>query len=166
MTEKRTHLNDDQFVVSLVDENDLSKDAREHLLACPVCQEKRRALALDLDHIGGLARDLAPLPQKQPMPALREHRRFYFRLPAFSAAIAVALLVFCLWNIDLRTDSSNQVTKQLSVEEEMSPGLLDDILEASVVPPIYVDIAGASTSYFDDDFVEFVVPLNGQPDSV
>lgn len=166
MSEKPTHLNDDQLVVSIVDENDLPREAREHLLACPSCQEKREALVLELDHLGGLARDLTPLPQRKPMAARREQRRFYFRLPAFSAAVAVAFLALCLWNINLRTDSPNPVTTQLPIEAEMAPVLLDDILEVSVVPAIYMDIAGASTSYFDDEFVEFVVPLNGQPGSV
>jgi len=166
MKDKSMHLNEDQILLSLADVNDLSEDIKSHLLACPVCQEKKTALMSELEHLGEMAKDFTPLPQQKPVVLFRESRHFSFRLPVFAAGIAVVLVIACLLSLVLFTDSSKQMTARLSTEIEADLYLLDEILEESSLPEYYLDIAVASYSYFDDEFLEFVTPLEEQFNSV
>jgi hypothetical protein len=158
MKEKDVHLNEDQILLSLVDEKDLSGKRHSHLLDCAVCQKKRMSLMSDLERLGEMARDFAPLPEKKLVRPLREPRHFSFRLPAFAAGLASVVLIASLWSLTFFTDSSKQMTAQLSMETEISLDLVDDILGESILPQYYLDISAASYSYFDDEFLEFLVP--------
>lgn len=159
MKDKSIHLNEDQILLSLVDVNDLSGDRKSHLLACSVCQERKAALMSELEHLGEMARAFVPLPQQKPALVIRESRHPGFRLPVFAAGFAVVLVIACLLSLVLFTDSSKQMTARLSTEMEADLYLVDDILEESALPEYYLDMAVASYSYFDDEFLEFVVPL-------
>lgn len=166
MIDKGMHLSEDQILLSLVDENDLSQEVRSHLLACTACQEKKTALISELEHLGQMAKDLAPLPRQKPLPLVRESRHFSFRLRVLAAGFAVVLIIACLLSLVFFTDSSKQMTARLSTEMETDLYLVDEILEESTLPEYYLDIAVTSYSYFDDEFLEFVVPLEEQLDSV
>jgi len=166
MKDKSMHLNEDQILLSLVDENDLSGDIKGHLLECPVCQEKKTALMSELEHLGEMAKDFTPLPQQKPVLVFREHLHFSFRLRVIGAGFAVALIIACLLSLVLFTDSSKQMTARLSTEMEADLYLMDDILEESALPEYYLDIDVASHSYFDDEFLEFVAPLEEEFNSV
>jgi hypothetical protein len=166
MKDKSTHLNEDQILFSLVDENDLSDDTKNHLLACPVCQDKKMGLAAELERLGEMVKDFTPASQKRPLPPSQESRHFSFRLPAFAAGFALVLLIACIWGLALFTDSSKQMTAQLSTEMKEGLDLMEDIMEEAVLPEYYLDIAVASYSYFDDEFLEFVVPLEARDNSV
>ncbi len=160
------HLSEDQILLSLVDETDLSEQKQSHLLACPVCQEKKTALMSELERMGEMAKHFAPLPQQKPMLPLRESWHLRFRLPIFAAGLAVILLIAFLGSMSLFTDSSKQMTARVSTEREADLPLMDDLLEESAMPEYYLDIAVDSSSYFDDEFLNFVVPLEEQFDSV
>lgn len=166
MEDKRMHLNEDQILLSVVDETDLSEHKKSHLQACPICQEKRTALMSELERMGEMAKHFTPLPQQKPMLPFRESWHFGFRLPIFAAGLAVILLIAFLGSMSLFTDSSKQMTVRLSTEREADLPLMDDILEESAMPEYYLDIAVDSSSYFDDEFLKFVAPLEEQSDSV
>ena len=166
MKDKSMHLNEDQILLSLVDENDLSEDMKSHLLACIVCQEKKTALMSELQHLGEMAKDFAPLPQQKPVLLFREPRHLSLHLRILVAGFAVVLIIACLWSLVLFTDSSKPMTARLSTELEAHLYLMDDILKESALPEYYLDIAVASYNYFDDEFLEFVVPLEEQFDPV
>ena len=166
MEDKRMHLNEDQILLSLVDEMDLSEHTKSHLQVCPVCQEKKTALMSELERMGEMAKHFTPLPQQKPMLPLRESWHFRFRLPIFAAGLAVILLIAFLGSMSLFTDSSKQMTSRLSTEREADLPLMDDLLEEFAMPEYYLDIAVDSSGYFDDEFLKFVVPLEEQLDSV
>ncbi|KKK71690.1 hypothetical protein LCGC14_2911390 [marine sediment metagenome] len=84
----------------------------------------------------------------------------------FAAGVALVLIIALALSLVLFTDSSKQMTAQLSTEKEAYLYLLDEILEEAYLPDHYLDITAASNSYFDDEFVEFVVPLGDQFNSV
>lgn len=159
MKESNMHLNEDQIVLSLVDENDLSEDMKNHLLACPECQEKKTALISELKNLGKMAKGLTPLPKRKPALPVRKSRRFGLGLPVVAAGCAAALVIAFLWNTIFFNQPPKQMTARLSTEVEADFYLMDDILEESALPDYYLDIAVASYSYFDDEFLEFVVPL-------
>jgi len=62
------HLDEDQIIVSIVDEKDLPKKLKGHLEACPVCQERRGALMAQLEGMGHMAKELTPRPQSISLP--------------------------------------------------------------------------------------------------
>ena len=166
MKEKGTHLNEDQILLSLVDERDLSGDMKSHLLACSVCQDKKGVLMSELERMGQMANDFTPLPQKKPVLPFQKSHRFNFRLPVFAGGLAVVLLIAFLWSQALFTEPPKQMAAQLLTEMEVGLDLIDDILEASALPEYYLDMAVASNGYLDDEFLELLVPLGELDNSV
>ncbi len=166
MKDKNPHLSEDQILLSLVDENDLSDHMKNHLLSCSVCQDKKGILEFDLERLGRMAKDFTPLPRKKPVLSLRKSHRFGFRLPLFEAVLAVFLIIDFLWSQAYFTDPSKQMGAQLWTEAKVGLYLIDDILEESALPEYYLDIAVASYSYLDDEFLEFIVPVEEPDNSV
>jgi hypothetical protein len=164
MKDRGMHVDEDQILLSIVDGDDLSEDMKDHLTACPLCREKRTVLRCDLERLGEMAKEFTPLPRKGPVRPLSKPHRFPLRLPVFAAGFAVVLLIACLWGLSLFTDPSKQRMPPFSTEVKADLGLIDDIVEESAVPEYYLAIADAD-GYFDDRFLEFLVPLGEQGDS-
>ncbi len=76
------------------------------------------------------------------------------------------LIIMCLISFQLFTDSSKQITTRLAMETEEDLYLLEDILEESALPEYYLDIAVTFNSYFDDEFLEFITPMEEESNSV
>ena len=166
MKERGNHLTEEQILISLVDDNDLAEDARSHLLACPLCKDKKTAIMSELERLGEMAKKFAPSPRKKITLPLRPSRRIGLRLPAFAAGLAMVLLIVILWGPSFLTDSSKQRRAQFPFESNSGLHLVEDILGESALSNSYSDIAVSSYSYFDEEFLEFVVPLRNQGDSV
>lgn len=167
MKETRAHLNEEQIVLSLVDENDLPEAMRRHLKECLTCRNRRKSLAAELDHLGKMASELAPVPQRKPVVSSRKSRRFSFRFPVFASAVAVLVLAVFLFRVVLFTDSSRQhIDANLATQADVRLYLVGELLAESPLPECYRDITLGSYSYFDDDFLEFVAPLEEHIDSV
>jgi hypothetical protein len=166
MKDKSIHLSEDQILLSLVDENDLSEDTKSHFLACPACRRKKATFVLELDRLGEKAKDFTPDLKQKPVLFPRKPRYFFPRIPIFAAGFALVLIIVLALSLVLFTDSSKQMTAQLSTEKEEYLYLLDEILEEPYLSDHYLDITAASNSYFDDEFVEFVVPLEDPLNSV
>jgi len=166
MENKSMHLNEDQILVSLVDENDLPEDLKSHLQACPICQEKKITLISELENLGKTAKAFTPLPRQKPVLFLQKSRYYIFRRPVFTAGFSMILIIMCLISFQLFTDSSKQITTRLAMETEEDLYLLEDILEESALPVYYLDIAVTFNSYFDDEFLEFITPMEEESNSV
>jgi hypothetical protein len=164
MKDKGMHVNEDRILLSIVDGDDLSEDMKDHLTACPLCRAKRMALTCDLERLGEMAKEFTPLPRKGPVRPLWKPHRFPLRLPVFAAGFAVVLVIACLWSLSLFTHPSKQRMPPVSTEVKADLSLIDDIVEGSDVPEYYLDIAD-TYGYFDDRFLEFLVPLGEQGDS-
>ena len=76
------------------------------------------------------------------------------------------LIIMCLFSFQLFTDSSKQITTRLAMETEEDLYLLEEILEESALPEYYLDITVTFNSYFDDEFLEFIIPQEEQSNSV
>jgi len=166
MKDKTIHLSEDQLLFSLVDENDLSQDIKSHLWACPSCRQKKTAFELELDRLGERAKAFTPDPKQEPALLLQKSRAFFSRPAIFAAGFALVLIIVLASIIVRFTDSSKQMTARLSSEKEAYLYLVDEIVEEPNLPDLYLDIIAASNNYFDDEFVEFVVPLEDQANSV
>ncbi len=166
MKDKSNHLNEDEILFSLVEEPDLPEEIKSHLLACLVCQEKKKALMTELERLGKMARDFTPLPQQKPALPFRESRHFIFNRSVLAAGFSVVVIIACLWSLRSFTGSSKHITPGLSPEMEVDLYLMDDILGESALPEYYLDIAAPTYSYFDEEFLDFVVPLGEESNSV
>jgi hypothetical protein len=166
MKDKTPHLSEDQILLSLVDENDLSDHMKNHLLSCSVCQDKKGVLASDLERLGRMAKDFTPLPRKKPVLSSPKSHLFGFRLPVYAAGLAMVLIIAFLWGQAYFTAPSKEMRAQSSSEMKAGLYLIDDILEESALPEYYLDIAVASYSYLDDEFLEFIAPVEVPDNSV
>ncbi len=166
MKDKSIHLSEDQILLSLVDENDLSEDTKSHFLACPACRRKKATFVLELDRLGEKAKDFTPDLKQNSVLFSRKPRHFFPRIPIFAAGFALVLIIVLALSLVLFTDSSKQITTRLAMETEEDLYLLEDILKESALPEYYLDIAVTFNSYFDDEFLEFIIPMEEESNSV
>ncbi len=166
MKEKKIHMNEDQVLLSLIDENDLPKEMRSHLEGCKACQDKRASLLSELECLGKMAGKFTPAPRKRPILPVRESGRKRYHFPVFATGLASAVVVAFLCSVVLFSDSPEQMEADLSVESEVRLHLMEEILEETALSGHYLDITQTSYSYFDDEFLEFVIPVEEGFDSV
>ena len=180
---KEEHLNEDQIIMSVVDEDDLPESVKSHLKACPLCQEQRRGLMSQLDKMGGMAKDLAPQPKAGPLAYPKPWgpkpwdagawQRVFSRWPVFASALACFLIIAGIWGLMLLQGPEGKpqvrqvnIASDSSVEQRVAEMVfIEDLLEESALPDYYLDIAVASPEDFDDEFLEFVVPVEETDDS-
>ena len=62
-------------------------------------------------------------------------------------------------SVVLFSDSPEQMKASLSVNSEVRLYLMEEILEEPALSGHYLDITQTSYGYFDDEFLEFVVPV-------
>jgi hypothetical protein len=160
------HLNEKQLIAAVVAEEGLKEKPRRHLETCSLCRGERDALTSKLDLLGRMAKEFTPRPRKRPAIPLRESHPISFRRMALAAGLGAALLVAFIWGPALIPDPATQMVVELAGDEEMEVFLVDDILDESALPDYYLDMAASSDSYFDDEFMEILVPLEGYDNAV
>ena len=165
MKDRVGHLNEEQIIDSVIEGGGLTEEQRRHLETCPLCSEQRGALRSELDRLGRMAADYTPKPQNRPVISIPEFRLLTFRRTAFAAGFAVALLVFLLWGPAFFSDPEQELAV-LSNGEEMALLFVEDILEESASPYLDLDVAATSDAYFDEEFMELLVPTGEYNDSV
>jgi len=166
MKDKKIHLNEDQILLSLIDENDLPKEMRSHLENCNACQDKRASLLSELECLGKMAGEFTPEPRQRPILPVRESGRKRYHFPVFATGLASAVLVVFLCSIIFFSGPSEQMNTDLSVKSEVRLHLMEEILEEPALSGPYLDITQTAYSYFDDEFLEFVIPEEEEFDSV
>jgi len=165
MKDKNIHLKEDQILLSLVEENDLSEEKRKHLKKCSVCRERKTSLLTELQHLGEMADAFTPVHKKKPALPVKQPGPQRFRLPILGTGFATAVLVAILVSVHLFSDSSRQMQTDLTLEREVQMGLFEEILVESALSEQYLDMTPSSYSFLDDEFLEFVVPLEEQTGS-
>jgi len=166
MKDRIGHLNEGQIIDAVIDERGLKERQRRHLEMCPLCREEKAALTAELERLGQMAANFTPAPQKRPFIPARESRPFTFRRMALATGFAAALLVALIWGPAFLSDPRIQEVAEFSGEEEMDLFLVEDILAESALPENYLDMAASSQSYFDEEFMELLIPSGEYNDSV
>ncbi|MES0350366.1 MAG: hypothetical protein ABUK19_06570, partial [Desulfobacteria bacterium] len=62
-TDKDLHLDEDQLLWAVVEENELPLPLQEHLSACPQCRANKERFEGDLARLGQMAERFAPSPK-------------------------------------------------------------------------------------------------------
>lgn len=167
MKDTDTHLDEEQLVLSLVDEDDLPETRRKHLRDCPACLKKKKSLTAELDHLGKMADEFAPVPNRRPNVEFPEPRRLSSRIPIFAGGLAVSVLIVFLFGLVLFTDTSRRhIDAGQATQKDAGLHLVGELWDNSTLSVYYRDMAPGSYSYFDNDFLEFVAPLEEHSDSV
>ena len=167
MKSRNLHLDEDQIIRSVVDENDLAATVRNHLSTCVVCQVKKQQIEQELRSLGYMAKEFAPLPQQKVRPFHKTSSLWSWR-PVFATGFAAILLIAGIWWYGLFTSSQEKMMAQIIRETEKDRQLMAEIQALLSYAPLdlYPDI---STEFYDgyfDEFLEFVVPLEENQDAV
>jgi hypothetical protein len=85
---------------------------------------------------------------------------------ALAAGIGAALLIAFIWGPSFIPDPVTQMVAEVSGDEEMDVFLVEDILDEAALPDIYLDMAASSESYFDEEFMELLIPSEVYDDAV
>jgi hypothetical protein len=161
-TEVDKHLNEDQQLMAVVDERDLSGEKLHHLKECSACMAKVEQFRAGLSAFGDTAMSAVEpmtrtieLPEAEPAPV---SPRLSW-LPSFGAAVMAGLVLFVYFlAIEMTAPGSPafQSPEELLAEEY----LMDDIFQMveNPLPDELYDITGMNGG-FDDEFLEFVVPV-------
>jgi len=159
------HLNEDQIIKAVVDQNDLSADERSHLSTCSVCQGKKKQFEQELNNLGRMVKECAPLPERKLIPLYQEPLQkswgSWFWRPVFVCGVALILLIAGIWFSTPYKSYREYKTAQLIEEIEDDQKFMDaiEVLEEKVLFNFYPDVSGEPYSYVDDEFLEFIFPL-------
>jgi hypothetical protein len=158
---KNLHLNEDQVIRCVVDENDLPATVRNHLSTCLVCLEKKRQIEQELGALGRMAREFAPLPQREVQLPFHKPRSLWSWRPVFVAGFAAVLLIAGIWWYALVTPSQEKMMSQIMRETKKDEQLMAEIyaLEEYAPVDVYSDIFAESDVGYFDEFLKFVSPL-------
>jgi len=173
MKKDSIHLNESEIIRAVTDQNDLPDDLRRHLSLCSVCQKKKEAFEHKLNHLAYMTEKFAPLPQKKlrlPLPSpvriLKPYNPSWNRHPVFVTGMAVTLLlIVSSW---IMINNQGATTAQIIREMEEDQRLITEIqyLEENILPDVYTNISGESYEYFDEEFLDFMVPVEENRNSV
>ncbi len=162
---KNIHLKEDQIFHCVVDEDSLSKEIRQHIEKCPVCQKKKASFASELENLGKMAGGFVPAPIKKPVLSPKEPGGQWFRLPVFATGLATGLLVAFLVGVPLYLTMQKQAKTDLTFSKEVHLNIVEDVLVEPALSEHYLDMTSPSYSFFDDEFLDFVAPVEEQIDS-
>ncbi len=158
------HLHEDQLLRAMVDVNALPSAVREHLVTCPGCQEKKRALEQEMETLGSMACEFVPRPRRRVrLPEAK--KPFFGWLSGYhswgmaSAACAVLVVLFLGWNVFFKVLPERRLA---ALEQEIQKdgefmAEVNDLVE-NPLPKVYRDISGEEYTRVDDDLMDFIVP--------
>ena len=167
---KGIHLNEDQILLAIMDDGDLSQDLRGHLSTCPQCQADKKRVEDDLARLGQLAGSLAPLPKKPfSLPAEKQPQSSWVWTWNFKTALGLAiasiLIIFVMGEQAIfkitRSEKQGIQTQEIVEKENFEDEELMTTISAlskNSLPKEYRDIAVGSDPKIDEGFLEFIAP--------
>lgn len=161
MKDNPIHLDENELIWAVIAEDELRFGVRKHLSACPVCQKKKQQFEKELDRLGFMSENYAPMPRKKiPIISQEKSRVWLFRPVAAGFAAVILLTVGVFWEPLFKGSQENQLA-DLIHEMEQDQQLMTEIraLEENLLPDFYMDISVESYGYMNDEFMEFVVPV-------
>ncbi len=170
MKNNNFHISEDQLIIAVVDQDDLPAAVQSHLSECPECLEKKRQLEQELETLGHMAREFAPLPQAKAshiMSRIRaaiqeKNKGFWSWQPVLAASFVVLFLIVGMWMTSPPVkNGSEQITARLINEMEEDQYFILEVkaLEENALPEFYPYISGETYHYYDDEFINYVVPV-------
>jgi len=163
MKNQDIHLNEDQIIRAILDENDLTTFERNHLLKCSLCQKEKEGLEQELKRMGDMSKELVPSPRRRFIPVVQGSRISFRWQPVLVTGFVIVLLMIGIWWTSLFTrfqeNGSIQITQKMESDQQFVAEIT--FIEDYALPDRYLDIIGNSNDddYYDDEFLEFVLSL-------
>jgi hypothetical protein len=153
------HLSEDQIVHACIDQAQLPAAEKAHLAHCSQCGSRVDQLAQDLERLGQMAEQYAPLPKRSIHLPVKETRRPLRRWTVGLAAAAAAALCLAIW-WEVPQDKQPVVANQTESDSEKNGELMSTVqaLSENALPDVYMDIVGDSDLDLTDEFIDYVVP--------
>ena len=153
------HLSEDQIIHAFIDQAQLPVDKKAHLERCSQCRSRVDQLAQDLERLGRMAEQHAPLPERSVHLPVKETRRLLRRWTVGLAAAAAAALCLTIW-WGVPQDKQPVVANQTESVSENNGELMSTVqaLSENALPDVYMDIVGDSDLDMTDEFIDYVVP--------
>lgn len=158
-TTVKGHLSEDQIVHAFIDQAQLPADKKAHLERCLQCRSRVDQLAYDLERLGRMAGQYAPLPERSVHLPVKETRRPLRRWTVGLAVAATAALCVAIW-WGVPQDKQPVVANQAVSVSENNGELMSTVqaLSENALPDVYMDIVGDSDLDMTDEFIDYVVP--------
>jgi hypothetical protein len=163
-TDKDLHLNEDQLVKAVVEEDGLPLPLREHLLTCPECRANKQVFEQDLARLGQMAERASPSPRRKVSLPVEESRHstgwWWGWRASLGATAAAALVIILVWGVPILRNTSigngDMLDREMQEAEQFMTEI--DLLVENALPPVYSDISVESNTGLDEEFIEFMVP--------
>jgi hypothetical protein len=161
------HLDVDQIARAVIDEVDLAPTERDHLENCPVCADAKQRLVRQLQGFSDAARRYTPYQQhKVILPAFEARTgtewpgRWYlgFAGAAASLALILALLWPHLFTRGALPGTNVEIAREMAADAKLIADIQD--LEEDGLPASFREIVPDRSTMEDDDFLDFVVPVD------
>ena len=164
MNNKSDHLNENRFILAVIDENDLSLREKEHLMTCSACSAEKKRFEQELKNLGRVAEDFAPLSKQNPVMILNKKSVLRHFRPVFVTGFVFTLLTaFILWSTT-HVFTPKNITAPNLTEIEADRHLMSEIesLETLALSVSYWEIPSEINGYMNDDFINFIAPFENE----
>lgn len=156
------HLNEDDILQAVIAEADLSELQQQHLSECSRCRTNKERLENELANLGRLAERYSPEPLRRV--TLEDNKiRSSFLFRGFAAGLAAAAVIIVVWAIFLIRGQQPGNVGNLAQNMVEAEKLMTEVnvLVQNALPPVYLDIVGETDFNMDEDFIDFLIPTNG-----
>ena len=158
---KEPHLEEDDILKAVIDNNDLPALHQQHLAECSQCRARKEQLEQELVRLGKLAERYAPKPQSRiALPEEKVRSPLLNWRMAFSAA-AVAAVILVVWATGLIQNQQQGNIGNLAQDMVEAEKLMTqiDVLVENALPRVYLDIIGETSLNLDEEFMDFLIPV-------
>jgi hypothetical protein len=160
------HLNNELIVSSIVDLKDLTIEEQNHLLSCSKCKDESVALKYELNQLGIMASEFAPIPLERINISTNVNQGLFIFHPAIMAFCL--LIVIGIWNLSpakLYKEYTDNIIIEQALADNDIMGVINE-LEVQLLSDFKVDLTdNIDDSYVNEGFMKFVVPVSIQEDS-
>jgi hypothetical protein len=167
---KTNHFNEDQIISSVIDSENLSYELKGHISQCTLCQKQKDDLERELLTVGVLAKKYSHVSKKSIRFVHEDlHKKSlhpWFLSPSLAAALVIMLVIGIWFFTPVKVPDESQVTYTIE-EMERDEQIIYEIwdLEEQTFAWDSSDTNGDISSYLDEDFLEFVIPLEEENNS-
>jgi|GEM_PF-6304695 len=158
-----THLDNEELSLAVVEPDRLSGSARDHLEACPRCQEEWSRLKQDLEGLGRKAKAATPVPPRRAALPLEEKRTRTgpaWLMPLAAGFVAAAVLVWSLWlgPLDREPGARGHDLYRMAALEAGTVVADLGLTDEEVFSPFHLYVLGQGGPSLDQDFLDFISP--------
>jgi len=161
---KERHLDEQQLIQAVVDENDLPRSMQAHLVSCHQCRSSKVSFEQELGQLGQLAERYSPPPQRRitiPVHEARSSRgTFWNWRNAIAAAATVTAVLLVFWGTtSFRQPTEFKIAGTPSELMEAKRLMTEvNVLVENALPPLYLEITAEYEPDYDREFYQFLIP--------